>query len=430
MDFDEKVQILTQGAKYDVSCSSSGIDRKGKAGQLGNAAASGICHSFTPDGRCVSLLKILMSNNCDYNCAYCVNRQSNDLPRATFTPEELVKLTMDFYRRNYIEGLFLSSAVCQNPDHTMERMVEVVRLLRTREGFNGYIHLKGIPGASEEIIYQAGLYADRMSMNLELPTKKSLKLLAPQKSSQQITAPMSYLKDKIEESKSLEVQFKKAPKFVPAGQTTQMMIGATNDTDYNIMMVSEGMYNAYKMKRVYYSAYIPVVQDHNLLPSRVEAPLLREHRLYQADWLLRFYGFTAKELLSERHQNLDLQVDPKCFWALKHLKFFPVEINKAHISFLLRVPGIGPTSAQRIVKGRRYGKLTYDHLKKMGVVLKRAKYFILCDGKFYGGQSITEEGIRKQLVVEDPMMKKINPNQIRMDSMFPEAFQNERLYLR
>jgi putative DNA modification/repair radical SAM protein len=337
---------------------------------------------------------------------------------------------MDFYRRNYIEGLFLSSAVCQNPDYTMERMVQVAKLLRKREGFNGYIHLKGIPGASEELIYEAGLYADRMSMNLELPTKRSLKLLAPQKTTKQITRPMHYLKEKIEESQSLSMQFKQSPKFVPAGQTTQMMIGATNDSDYNIMMVSEGMYEAYKMKRVYYSAYIPVVQDNNLLPTRVQAPLLREHRLYQADWLLRFYGFKAKDLLGEGHQNLDLEVDPKCFWALKHLKFFPVEVNRAHISLLLRVPGIGPTSAHRIVKGRRYGKLTYDTLKKMGVVLKRAKYFILCDGKFYGGNKVSEAHIRKQLVVEDPMMKKINPNQITMDTIYPEAFLNERLHLR
>lgn len=422
MDLNRKIEILTKGAKYDVSCSSSGVERKGKKGQLGSAAAPGICHSFTPDGRCVSLLKILMSNNCDYNCAYCVNRQSNDGERATFTPEELVKLTMDFYRRNYIEGLFLSSAVCNNPDYTMERMVEVVRLLREREGFNGYIHLKGIPGASEELLALGGRYVDRMSMNLELPTKKSLKLLAPQKSTKQITSPMEYLKNKIDETKILKQSFKKTPSFVPAGQTTQMMIGATNDSDYNIMMVSEGMYDAYKMKRVYYSAYIPVVNESSLLPSTVDSPLLREHRLYQADWLLRFYGFKAKELLNEQHQNLDLEVDPKCFWALKHLNLFPVEINRAHISLLLRVPGIGPVSAQRIVKARRFGKLNYDALKKMGVVLKRAKYFILCDGKFYGGHQITEEIIRRQLVLEDPTMKKLNPNQLTMENLFPEAF--------
>jgi len=422
LEFEKKVEILTRGAKYDVSCSSSGVDRKGKKGQLGSAAAPGICHSFTPDGRCVSLLKILMSNNCDYNCAYCVNRTSNDGERATFTPEELVRLTMDFYRRNYIEGLFLSSAVCNNADYTMERMIAVVKLLREREGFNGYIHLKGIPGTSEELLHQAGRFADRMSMNLELPTKKSLKLLAPQKSTQQITAPMHYLKNKIEETKTLQQQYRKAPSFVPAGQTTQMMIGATNDTDYNIMMVSEGMYQAYQMKRVYYSAYIPVVKENSLLPTVVEAPLLREHRLYQADWLLRFYGFKAKELLSEQHQQLDLEMDPKCFWALQHLNLFPVEVNKAHISFLLRIPGIGPVSAQRIVKGRRYGKLNYDALKKMGVVLKRAKYFILCDGKFYGGSSVTPETIRTKLVLEDPTMKKMNPNQLRMDTTFPEVF--------
>ncbi|MBN2897525.1 MAG: putative DNA modification/repair radical SAM protein [Clostridia bacterium] len=430
MELDKKIQILTQGAKYDVSCSSSGVERRGKKGQLGSAAESGICHSFTPDGRCISLLKILMSNNCDYNCAYCINRQSNDVPRATFTPEELVNLTMDFYRRNYIEGLFLSSAVCNNPDHTMERMVAVVRLLRKREGFNGYIHLKGIPGASEELLAQAGQYADRMSMNLELPTKKSLKLLAPQKSTQQITAPMHYLRDKIEESKALRQQFTKAPNFVPAGQTTQMMIGATNDSDYNIMTVSEGMYNAYQMKRVYYSAYIPVVQNNSLLPTTVHAPLLREHRLYQTDWLLRFYGFKTSEILDEAHPNLDLEMDPKCYWALNHLKFFPVEVNRAHISLLLRVPGIGPTSAQRIVKGRRYGKLDYDALKKMGVVLKRAKYFILCDGKFYGGKNTTQAKIRHQLVIEDPVMKKLNPDQLHMSSLFPEVFSSESLYLR
>lgn len=430
MELEKKIEILTKGAKYDVSCSSSGVERKGKKGKLGSAAAPGICHSFTPDGRCVSLLKILMSNSCDYNCAYCVNRQSNDGERATFTPEELVRLTMDFYRRNYIEGLFLSSAVCNNPDYTMERMVQVVKLLRVREGFNGYIHLKGIPGTSEEILEEAGRYVDRMSMNLELPTKKSLRLLAPQKDTKQITAPMHYLKDKISEAKTLKQQFRNAPDFVPAGQTTQMMIGATNDTDYNIMMVSEGMYDAYAMKRVYYSAYIPVVQENSLLPTTVEAPLLREHRLYQADWLLRFYGFKAKELLSDAQQNLDLEVDPKCFWALQHLNFFPVEVNKAHKSFLLRVPGIGPISAERIVKGRRYGKLTYDNLKKMGVVLKRAKYFILCNGKYYGGQIQSSEKIRSKLVLHDPMMIKLNPNQLRMDNLFPEVFKNERLHIR
>lgn len=430
MEFEKKLEILTRGAKYDVSCSSSGVDRKGKKGQLGSAAAPGICHSFTPDGRCVSLLKILMSNNCNYNCAYCVNRSSSDGERATFTPEELVKLTMDFYRRNYIEGLFLSSAVCNNPDYTMERMVEVVKLLRIREGFNGYIHLKGIPGTSEEILAEAGKFVDRMSMNLELPTKKSLQLLAPQKTTQQITKPMNYLKEKIIESKALKLRFNNAPSFVPAGQTTQMMIGATKDSDYNIMMVSEGMYDAYKMKRVYYSAYIPIVKENSLLPQVVEAPLMREHRLYQADWLLRFYGFKAKELLSEKHQNLDLEMDPKCFWALQHLDIFPVEINKAHLSFLLRVPGIGPVSADRIVKGRRYGKLSYENLKKMGVVLKRAKYFILCDGKFYGGNKVTYESVRNQLVNHDPLMKKMNPNQLKMASLFPEVFNDARLSLR
>lgn len=324
----------------------------------------------------------------------------------------------------------MSSAVCNNPDYTMERMVEVVRLLRVREGFNGYIHLKGIPGTSEEILTAAGQYVDRMSMNLELPTKKSLKLLAPQKSTKEITAPMHFIKEKIDENKVLKQEFKKAPNFVPAGQTTQMMIGATNDTDYNIMMVSEGMYDAYKMKRVYYSAYIPIVQENPLLPATVEAPLLREHRLYQADWLLRFYGFKAKELLSASHQNLDLEIDPKCHWALQHLSFFPVEVNRAHISFLLRVPGIGPVSAERIVKGRRYGKLDYEALKKMGVVLKRAKYFILCDGKYYGGKVTTQEKIRHKLVTEDPTMKKLNPNQLRMENLFPGVFNDGRLSLR
>lgn len=430
MELEKKVDILTSGAKYDVSCSSSGVGRKGKKGQVGSAAAPGICHSFTPDGRCVSLLKILMSNSCDYNCAYCVNRQSSDIERATFTPEELVRLTMDFYRRNYIEGLFLSSAVCKNPDYTMERMLAVVRLLREREGFNGYIHLKGIPGTSEEILEQAGRYVDRMSMNLELPTKKSLKLLAPQKETKQITKPMHYLKDKISEAKTLKQQFKNAPNFVPAGQTTQMMIGATKDSDYNIMMVSEGMYDAYAMKRVYYSAYIPVVKENSLLPTTVKSPLLREHRLYQADWLLRFYGFKTKELLSEAQQNLDLELDPKSFWALQHLNFFPVEVNKAHKSLLLRVPGIGPVSVERIIKGRRYGKLGYEHLKKMGVVLKRAKYFILCDGKYYGGHIQSSDKIREKLIVDDPAMIKLNPNQLRMDNLFPEVFKSERLHIR
>jgi len=419
MDLKEKLICLTEGAKYDVSCSSSGSDRSKKKGMVGNTSAPGICHSWAADGRCISLLKILYSNACIYNCAYCVNRASADIKRVTFEPEELVRLTMSFYRRNYIEGLFLSSAVFKSPDHTMEQLIEVVKRLRLREGYNGYIHLKAIPGADQRHLDEAGLYVDRMSINLELPTERSLKLLAPEKEQKQMFLPMNYLKNKLIENKSDLKRFNFAKPFMPAGQTTQMMIGATQDTDLSIIRLSEGMYNNMSMKRVYYSAYIPIVKENSLLPTSVKSPLLREHRLYQADWLLRFYGFNANEILDQAHPQLDLEMDPKCHWALRHMELFPVEVNKASVDLLIRVPGIGHISARKIVQARRFGPITYEHLKKMGVVLKRAQYFILAQGRYYGDVGMDPIKIRNRIVRIDPVAKHIDLNQITLDQAFP-----------
>ena len=381
MDTMEKLRILTDAAKYDAACTSSGVNRAGVKGQLGSAAACGICHSFASDGRCISLLKVLMTNICAYDCTYCLNRRSNDTPRATFRPQELADLTISFYRRNYIEGLFLSSAVFGSPDITCERMLETLHILRNEYHFNGYIHVKAIPGADETLLQQLGLLADRMSVNIELPSNDSLKRLAPQKSKENILLPMSRIRDGIKENAHDLIRYKNAPRFVPGGQSTQMIIGATPENDRRILQLSEGLYHKYSLKRVFYSAYIPVVQDRNLPALDTAPPLLREHRLYQADWLLRFYGFTADELLSEKTPDLDPMLDPKCSWAVRHPEEFPVEVNCAPYEKLLRVPGIGVVSAKRIIRARRQAKLDHEGLKKLGVVLKRASYFITCNGK-------------------------------------------------
>lgn len=377
---EEKLKILTEGAKYDVSCSSSGSKRQNTKGGMGNGYAMGCCHSFTPDGRCVSLLKILMSNDCVFNCKYCVNRCDADVPRATATPDELCELVIDFYKRNYIEGLFLSSAVCKTPNYTMERLLLTVKKLRTEYRFNGYIHVKGIPHADMEIIREAAKYADRMSYNIELPSERSLKLLAPQKSKESLLLPMRALS----EEKRIFKEEKKRGLFLPAGQTTQMIIGASPEPDGQILRLSQSLYRANGLKRVYYSSYMPVVHD-SLLPD-LPAGQLREHRLYQADWLLRFYGFSAEEIAPEG-ENLSLEMDPKCAWAVRNLHLFPVEINRAPLETLLRVPGIGGRSAYKITEARRYATLSFEDLKKMRVVLKRARHFITCGGKFFGTKS-------------------------------------------
>lgn len=372
-----RLKILTESAKYDVSCSSSGSSRRNNGG-VGNASYAGICHSFTQDGRCISLLKILMSNKCAYDCLYCINRRSNDLPRASATPDEICELTMEFYKRNYIEGLFLSSAVEGSPDRTMELLLETVIKLRKIYGFNGYIHLKGIPGADKLLLDRAGSFVDRMSFNIELPSEQSLKLLAPQKSKKSILLPMGNMAEEY-----ITARQEKNYRFLPAGQTTQMIVGASPETDGQIIRLTEGLYNKFKLKRVYYSSYVPANDRTSLLPT-TPVGLLREHRLYQADWLLRFYGFNAEELIGN-NENLDPTIDPKCSWALKNMHLFPIEINTAPAEMLLRVPGIGFKSASKIVAARKYGKLDFCDLLKMRVVLKRAMHFITCNGKF-GGQ--------------------------------------------
>ncbi|HAS72789.1 MAG TPA: putative DNA modification/repair radical SAM protein, partial [Clostridiales bacterium UBA8960] len=368
----DKLKILADAAKYDVSCSSSGSDRKGSKAMLGNTALPGVCHSFAEDGRCISLLKILYTNKCIYDCAYCLNRSSNtEISRAEFTPDELVDITISFYRRNYIEGLFLSSGVVKNPNYTMEMLIRVVKRLRTEERFNGYIHLKGIPGADATLIETAGRYVDRMSINIELPTTRSLRLLAPEKSRSDMIAPMGMIKERISEYKALSQRFKNTPTFVPAGQSTQLIVGATDDVDLKIIKISEALYNRMSLKRVYYSAYIPVGK-HEIASQNQLGLLKREHRIYQADWLMRFYGFKADEILTVSEPNLDLEIDPKAQWALRNLHLFPVEVNKVSFMELLRVPGIGNITARRIVASRKFGLLSYDALAKMGVVLKRA----------------------------------------------------------
>lgn len=374
----EKLQILADAAKYDVSCASSGTSRAAKKDGIGTAAGWGICHSFTPDGRCVSLFKILLSNHCIYDCAYCSNRRTNDVKRTAFTPDELAELTIEFYKRNYIEGLFLSSGVMRNPDYTMEQMLRVVKLLREVHRFNGYIHMKSIPGASRELIAQAGVLVDRMSVNLEIPSEQNLKLLAPEKDYESVFAPMRVIQQGMLESAEDRKKFRSAPKFVPAGQSTQVIIGATPDTDKQILTLASALYKRPSFKRVYYSGYIPVNANDNRLPALAKPPLVRENRLYQADWLMRFYEFNASEIVNDTHPDLDLDVDPKMGWALRNPQFFPIDVNIAPYEMILRVPGIGVKSAKLIVASRRYGRLNSMQLKKMGVVMKRAQYFIVC----------------------------------------------------
>lgn len=381
MDTWGKLKVLTDSAKYDVACTSSGVAKKPTKGGIGSAQLSGICHVFSADGRCVSLLKVLMGNVCIYDCKYCINRKSNDIVRAVFTPRELADLTMQFYRRNYIEGLFLSSGVIVSPDYTCELMIKTLLILRNEYRFSGYIHAKAIPGADKDLLNKIGVLVDRMSVNIEMPSQESLQKLAPDKSKNTVLAPMSYIKNRLEENTRDLVVYKSAPKFAPAGQSTQMIIGASPETDKHILHLSENLYNKYKLKRVFYSAYLPVVKD-SMLPSLdTKPPLLREHRLYQADWLLRFYKFTANEILDEKQPNFNPFLDPKCNWAINHMEYFPVEINSASYEELLRVPGIGIKSAQKIMIARRSVSLDFDSLKKLGVVLKRAQFFIICNGK-------------------------------------------------
>ncbi len=393
MELMEKLTILSDAAKYDAACTSSGVDRVPEKGGIGSSSACGICHSFAADGRCISLLKVLLSNACVYNCQYCVNRITNDTPRATFEPRELADLTIQFYRRNYIEGLFLSSGILKNPDYTCERMTEVLRILREEYRFYGYIHVKAIPGADPALIQRLGLLADRMSVNIELPSEASLTTLAPNKSKSAILAPMGQIQSGIRENVADLVKYRHAPRFAPAGQSTQMIVGASPESDFQILHLTEALYRKYSLKRVFFSAYMPVVES-SLLPSLdTKPPLLREHRLYQADWLLRFYGFEARELLDDVHPNFNPFLDPKCNWAVNHPEFFPVEVNRAPYEALLRVPGIGVRSAKRIISARRTGSLDEAALKKIGVVLKRAQYFILCNGKRPDGARLRSDNM-------------------------------------
>ena len=399
MTLGEKLEILSDAAKYDVSCTSGGTERKGDGEGMGNCRKAVICHSFSADGRCISLLKILFTNECIYDCKYCVNRSGNDVVRTSFTPEEVCTLTMEFYRRNYIEGLFLSSGVLKSPNYTMELLYTVLYKLRHEHNFQGYIHVKAIPGADSRLIQMTGYLADRMSVNIELPTAESLRLLAPHKTRKNILAPMRFVQQMSAENQYEIQTYRHVPKFVPAGQSTQMIIGATPESDYQILHVAESLYKKFDLKRVFYSAFIPVNEDKNL-PSVKEQrpPLLREHRLYQADWLLRYYHFEAGELLDEENPNFNAYLDPKCFWALRHLEEFPIEINYAAYDMLLRVPGIGYKSASRIVKARRMGMLDFEDLKKMGVVLKRALYFITCKGKMMYPIRMDEDYITRNLL--------------------------------
>ena len=436
MSLEEKLTILADAAKYDVACTSSGVNRRGEKGSLGNACAAGICHSFAADGRCISLLKILLSNECVYDCKYCLNRRSNDTPRATFTPEEICRLTIEFYKRNYIEGLFLSSGVVRTPDYTMEQMYRTLYLLRTQYRFRGYIHVKAIPGAAPELIEQTGYLADRMSVNLELPTAEGMKKLAPNKTHDRILRPIRQIQRGIGEYRlslgkdprmerhqinrhlsgtifangGMKItgpqsfqnpQRKRKRSFVPAGQSTQMIIGATQESDYQLLATTQALYQKFDLKRVFFSAYIPLNEDQLLPDLGTPPPLQREHRLYQADWLLRYYGFQAEELLSPQRPNFNVLLDPKCDWALRHLETFPVEINRATYEELLKVPGIGVKSAMRIIKARQGSSLDFDGLKKIGVVLKRAKYFITCRGRMMYSIPIEEDFLTRQLTGED-----------------------------
>lgn len=435
LEIEKKLEILSDAAKYDVACTSSGVERKGNREGMGNATHCGICHSFAADGRCISLLKVLMTNECIYDCKYCINRRSNDTVRTSFTPQELCGLTIQFYRRNYIEGLFLSSGIRRSPDETMEKIYRVLFLLRRQYHFNGYIHVKGIPGASAELVQAVGYLADRMSLNLELPTAQGLQKLAPGKTREKILTPMRQIQNGIREQKLLltdggriakkpdngsslylpgdgqilrekssygvSTSSGKQERFVPAGQSTQMIVGATQENDYQILTIAESLYRKFELKRVFYSAYVALNEDKDLPQVGTKPPLLREHRLYQADFLLRFYGFAAKELLSEEKPNFNVYLDPKCDWAIRHLEYFPVEINRAGYEMLLRVPGIGVKSAQRIMRARRSAKLDFDQLKRIGVVLKRAHYFITCNGKMLYHTKIEEDYITRRILELD-----------------------------
>lgn len=394
----DKLKILSDAAKFDVSCSSSGVSRKGNGRDMGNCISAGICHSFAADGRCISLLKILLSNECIYDCKYCLNRRSNDVPRATFTPDEVCELTMNFYRRNYIEGLFLSSGIIGTPNQTMEMIWQVVYKLRNVYHFRGYIHVKGIPGADPILIQKTGYLTDRMSVNLELPTADGLKKLAPNKHRKNILTPMRQIQQGIRQGRNEVAIYRHAPDFVPAGQSTQMIVGATPESDYQIMAVAQGLYDNFELKRVFYSAYVSINEDKELPALHTGTPLLREHRLYQADWLMRFYQFRAEELLNEKRPNFNILLDPKCDWALQHLEQFPVEINRADYHTLLRVPGIGVNSARRICGARKTARLGFEDLKKMGVVLKRALYFITCSGKMMYPTKLEEDYITRNLL--------------------------------
>lgn len=414
MELSEKLTILADSAKYDVSCSSSGLRRKNNS-NIGNASPAGCCHSFSEDGRCISLLKVLFTNYCINDCKYCHCRASNDIPRAAFTPRELADLFIGFYRRNYVEGLFLSSGIVKSPDYTAELLLETLTIIRREYGFAGYVHVKAIPGADARLIYRLGLMADRMSANIELPSEQSLKLLAPQKSREKVLAPIKQIQQGIIARKEELTLYKHAPQFVPAGQSTQMIVGATADSDYKIMTLTEGLYNKFNLKRVYFSAYIPL-GNHPALP-KTSPPLLREHRLYQADWLLRFYGFKADEILSPDKPFLDTLLDPKCNWAMNNLHLFPVEVNTAPYEMLLRVPGIGVKSARRIFVARRGARLDFDALKRLGVVLKRAAYFITCNGKYmYSALKMDHSFIYSSLTASLPPEALENPTQLSLFS--------------
>ena len=425
MSIMEKLGILSDAAKYDVACTSSGVDRKGDGKGIGNSVAGGICHSFSADGRCISLLKILFTNECIYDCKYCINRKSNDVPRASFTPDEVCDLTMQFYRRNYIEGLFLSSGILYSPNYTMELIYQTIYKLRNEHHFQGYIHVKAIPGADPVLIQKVGMIVDRMSINLELPTAEGLRQLAPNKIRKNILGPMKQIQMGITENKNELMVYRNAPKFVPAGQSTQMIIGATPESDFQIMTIAENLYQKFDLKRVFYSAFVHVNEDKDLPALPGGPPLLREHRLYQADFLLRFYGFTTDELLSESKPNFNVLLDPKCDWALRHLDIFPVEINRADYQLLLRIPGIGVKSAQRIVRARKNGNLNFEDLKKIGVILKRALYFITCNYKMMYQTKIEEDYIvRNLLTVKEKLPLQIGDLSYSQLSMFNDSNYN------
>lgn len=412
-DVQFKLSVLADAAKYDVSCASSGSSRKNATKGIGNGVACGICHSFTEDGRCVSLFKILMTNHCIYDCAYCINRRTNDRQRATLTVEEIVDLTIGFYRRNYIEGLFLSSGVIKSPDFTMERIVQVAKKLRLEENYNGYIHLKAIPGASQELIHEAGLWADRLSVNIEIPTEMHLKRLAPEKDYKGILLPMNQIKNEILISKEEQKKYRKAPRFAPAGQSTQLIIGATPETDRQIILLSSGLYKTQNLKRVYFSGYLPVNLYDQRLPALNRPPLVRENRLYQSDWLMRFYKYKAEEILSEDQPFLELDIDPKLGFALRNMHQFPVDINRADYEMILRVPGIGVQSAQKIVMARRHRKLNSLHLQKIGIVMKRAKYFITCNELPASTTDWAPERLKRKLIAESVSKnKKLSDTQL------------------